>query len=55
LVSVLVPPSPKVQERLVMGDVPGVEVSVKFTVSGADPVVGVPVKAAVGGTGFAVM
>jgi hypothetical protein len=38
-----------------MGDVPAVEVSVKSTVSGVEPVVGVPTKAAVGATGFAVM
>jgi len=46
-----VPPSPKSQSRAVIGDVPGVEVSVKFTVSGASPVVGVPVKSATGAIG----
>jgi len=46
-----VDPSPKSQSRPVIGEVPGVEMSVKFTLSGASPLVGVPVKSAVGPTG----
>jgi len=40
--AVLVPPSPKVQLRDVMGELPAVDWSVNCTTSGACPLVGVP-------------
>jgi hypothetical protein len=47
--------SPKLQSLEVIGEVPAVDSSVKLTVRGASPLVGVPENAAVGGTGSTVM
>ena len=46
---VLVPPSPKFQDQLVMEALPAVDWSVKFTAKGACPDVGLPLNCAVGG------
>jgi hypothetical protein len=54
-VPVEVPPSPNTHERVVIGDVPAVDSSVKSTVRGASPLVGVPENAAAGGTAMDVM
>src|SRR5438445_7834176 len=48
--AVLVAPSPKSHDQPVIGLVPGFDWSVNWTVSGADPRVGVPAKSAVGAT-----
>jgi hypothetical protein len=49
--SVDVPPSPNVHDHELIVAVPGVDWSVKLTVSGANPVVGEPVNSAVGAAG----